>query len=392
MKNNVEVKQADVVLLTYPLDYGGSNYTVADKLLDLDYYSNRQSPNGPAMTYSIFAVDANALSPSGCAAYTYTLNGFLPYLREPWYQFSEQANDDVTTNGATNPAFPFLTGHGGANQVVPFGFLGLRTDQEVLYIDPSLPPQIPNVKIRRIYYAGAGLAVSMNQTHTTLTRFDTTSVPAISDKYANTTLPFKVGTPGPAGNATSYTLAVGETIAIENRRYFDNLTYDKNLLQCLPVTSDSAYADGQFPVAATDGATATSWQPKTNASATIVVNTTRVAPQKVKGFYFNWAARPPVNVTVIFGNYSDIAAGTGQVGADSEKEVEVQVTVDVSKPYNATAEATSSQEVVPYVGNDTTFYPTEDIWTGTYVRLEVGGCVEVDGEGATISEFVVFGE
>jgi trehalose/maltose hydrolase-like predicted phosphorylase len=38
MNNSVVVKQADVVLLTYPLDYG-QNYTAADKLMDLDYVS-----------------------------------------------------------------------------------------------------------------------------------------------------------------------------------------------------------------------------------------------------------------------------------------------------------------------------------------------------------------
>ena len=38
MNNSVAVKQADVVLLTYPLDYG-KNYTAIDKLLDLDYVS-----------------------------------------------------------------------------------------------------------------------------------------------------------------------------------------------------------------------------------------------------------------------------------------------------------------------------------------------------------------
>jgi trehalose/maltose hydrolase-like predicted phosphorylase len=37
MNNSVAVKQADVVLLTYPLDYGESGYTIDDKLLDLDY-------------------------------------------------------------------------------------------------------------------------------------------------------------------------------------------------------------------------------------------------------------------------------------------------------------------------------------------------------------------
>lgn len=38
MNNSVAVKQADVVLLTYPLDFN-QNYTEADKLLDLDYVS-----------------------------------------------------------------------------------------------------------------------------------------------------------------------------------------------------------------------------------------------------------------------------------------------------------------------------------------------------------------
>ena len=55
------------------------------------------------MTYSIFAINANELSPSGCSAYTYTQNGFEPYLRAPWYQFSEQVNDDPDTNGNTTP-------------------------------------------------------------------------------------------------------------------------------------------------------------------------------------------------------------------------------------------------------------------------------------------------
>jgi len=38
MNNSVAVKQADVVLLTYPLDYG-EDYSADDKLLDLDYVS-----------------------------------------------------------------------------------------------------------------------------------------------------------------------------------------------------------------------------------------------------------------------------------------------------------------------------------------------------------------
>jgi hypothetical protein len=40
MNNNIQVKQADVVLLAYPLDYSQSNYTAVDKLMDLDYVSS----------------------------------------------------------------------------------------------------------------------------------------------------------------------------------------------------------------------------------------------------------------------------------------------------------------------------------------------------------------
>lgn len=49
MNNSVQVKQADVVLLTYPLDYA-LDYTSADKLLDLDYVSIFESAKEKAFT------------------------------------------------------------------------------------------------------------------------------------------------------------------------------------------------------------------------------------------------------------------------------------------------------------------------------------------------------
>lgn len=68
MNGSVQVKQADVVLvddlLHYPNPYSLSN---------LDYYAARQSLDGPAMTYSSFAVVANEVSPSGCSSFTYDL-------------------------------------------------------------------------------------------------------------------------------------------------------------------------------------------------------------------------------------------------------------------------------------------------------------------------------
>jgi trehalose/maltose hydrolase-like predicted phosphorylase len=109
--STIEVKQGDVVLLTYPLEFSQSP---TQALEDLDYYALRTSPNGPGMTYSIFSIDANTLSNGvGCASYTYLLASSQPYSRPPFYQFSEQTGDIFNDNGGTNPAFTFLTGHGG---------------------------------------------------------------------------------------------------------------------------------------------------------------------------------------------------------------------------------------------------------------------------------------
>jgi trehalose/maltose hydrolase-like predicted phosphorylase len=69
------VKQADVVLLTYPLEYPQS-----EPLENLDYYAIHTSPNGPAMTYSNFAIDSAALSTQGCATWSYLLAGSAPYV------------------------------------------------------------------------------------------------------------------------------------------------------------------------------------------------------------------------------------------------------------------------------------------------------------------------
>jgi hypothetical protein len=339
------------------------------------------------MTYSVFAVDANALSPSGCSAYTYTLNGFLPYLRAPWFQFSEQAVDNTALNGDTNPAFPFLTGHGGANQVVPFGFLGIRTDQSVLYINPSLPPQLSHVKVRTFYYAGATLSATLNSTHTILTRLLTPESANLVDLYANTSLPFIVGTPNSASSpSTSYTLAINSTVTIPNRLYWQTLTYAGNLLQCLSVTSPDPYAPGQFPIAAIDGATATRWQPASNDSASLTVNTSSIPATPISGLYFDWGQRPPINASVYIGNSTDPSGGI------YGNEIVINLSsISPSLPYNATAAAASLDTVVPVTSNTTSISISGGAWSGDYIRLVISGCWEDDGEGATVGEFVLIG-
>lgn len=392
MNNSVEIKQADVVLLTYPLDYDQNDYQVGNKLLDLDYYSNKQSPDGPAMTYSIHAIAANAISPSGCAAYSYTLHAILPYLRAPFYQYSEQNDDNVITNGRQNPAFPFLTGHGGSNQIVPFGFLGLRTDQPVMFINPSLPPQIPNVRIRDFYYAGTGVRASMNRTHTTITRFSTEDVEALTDKYQGQPMPIAVGTPG-SEDEEMYEVNIDQTIYVPNRMYWQNLTYPGNLLQCSQVFSHDLYAPGQFPQAAIDGAIATVWQPMKNSSASILINMTSSEPQPLKELYFNWGERPPTNATVWLGNDTELCKGKRYLDGEVIKLAVNNIVA--SHPFDE--EVSEAAVVVPYQGNETVIQLREGVWSGKWAMLTIEGCRDCteDDEvitGATVAEFALVSE
>lgn len=337
------------------------------------------------MTYSIFAINANELSPSGCSSYTYTQAGFTPYLRAPWYQFSEQVIDDPELNGNTKPAFPFLTGAGGANQVVPFGYLGIRTSEPELHIDPSLPPQIHHLKVRTFYFAGTTYSATMNSTHTNLTRLATDPSVNVVDYYANRTAPFVVGAPGSGTATASYNIAINQTITIANRRNWAIATTSGNIAQCLPVTSEDAYVQGQFPLAAIDGATSTRWQPATNETASMTIDMSSIPASPISGMMFDWGLRPAKSVVVYLGNYTN-----GAINTASEVLIQINGIVP-SLPYNATATALSADQVEPVVGNTTVFSVPGGKWSGSYARLVVEGCWEKDGVGATVGEFVILG-
>ena len=386
MNGSIEVKQADVVLNTFPLGYTGENYTQQSSLSDLDYYASKQSPNGPGMTYAIFSIVANEVSPSGCSAYTYQQYSERPYMRAPWFQFSEQLSDDYATNGNTHPAFPFLTGHGGANQVVLFGYLGLRlVPDNSLHIDPALPPQIPQVRYRTFYWQGWPIKAFSNYTHTTLTRSASMRPFAQANMtYATTPISVQVGSGGPTTTQTSYTLGPNGTVTVPNRRPADTQTIQGNLAQCAgSVTSTDPFEQGQFPLAAVDGAASTKWQPsiaKQNASLTVSLP----AGQKVAALYFDWAQAPPVNFSVVFHNTSAAAGGT---------VVATMTNVNASAPYDAKTAA----DITLYSSNTTTIrfdqVGAPGIYTASYATLTIIGSQATkdvtNGTGATVAEWAV---
>jgi hypothetical protein len=109
-----QVKQADVVLLTYPWEYPRA--AEVDRS-NLDYYTPRYDPDGPAMTDSVNSVLAAQLG-IGCSAWTYTLRSLDPFVKAPYEQFTEARSGQGV--------FTFLTGEGGFLQEFLYGYTGLR--------------------------------------------------------------------------------------------------------------------------------------------------------------------------------------------------------------------------------------------------------------------------
>lgn len=379
MNGSISVKQADVVLDIFPLNYL-NNYTATDRFNDLTYYAGKQSLNGPGMTYAIFSIAASEVDPSGCSSYTYQQYSENPYARAPWFQFSEQLTDDYTANGGTHPAFPFLTGHGGANQVTLFGYLGLRlTPDFALHLNPTLPPQIPNLQYRTFYWQGWPISATSNQTHTTVTRLSEPYI-AANQTFANTSIPLQIGN----DKSNTHQLPPNGTVTLQNRNNVNVATVAGNIAQCLPASSDGEYQPGQFPFAAVDGSVTTKWQPEVaNESQSLTLNLTTQPYQPVTGFHFDWAQNPPTNISVIFHNSSD--------AADSSAVTVIQdAKVNISIPYDANNTAL----ITPYVSNTTNITLDTPVYSGNYATLKVQGN-QVDtynnGTGATVAEWAILG-
>lgn len=382
MNGTVSIKQADVVLVDDLLDYVNLEAQV-----NLDYYASKQSLNGPGMTYGVYSIVANEISPSGCSSYTYGLYGSLPYIRQPWFEYSEQTLDNYKANGGTHPAFPFLTGMGGAHRVAVFGYLGLRLMIDSLNVDPDLPPQIPFLDYRIFYWQGHAINATSNQTHTNLTRLPLSwSLTDANPKYVNSPIPVTrtvnstwVGDLPPSG-----------TLIIPNRGAHKIQTVEGNIAQCQWVASDpnQGHMSGQFPLSAVDGAISTKWQPifanKTNWLAVEMLGES----QPIHRISFDWGSLPPVEFNVTFRNMTD-------ENGDPGKEILVarNKNVTISHPWNAT----TVLDIVRYEGNITDVDLDPPIWSGEIARLYIWGAqrnnyaLHNNGSGATVAEFSIIG-
>ncbi|WP_299528636.1 glycoside hydrolase family 65 protein [Ulvibacterium sp.] len=132
------IKQADVNLLTYPLDVVNDETTV---LKDLKYYEPKLAEEGPAMGQSVFAVIYARLG-NAKEAYRLFRRSYEPNKRPPFGALAEAATSD-------NPYF--ATGAGGMLQVVLFGFGGLDiTEEGIVQKKPILPKEWKSLTLKGI--------------------------------------------------------------------------------------------------------------------------------------------------------------------------------------------------------------------------------------------------
>ncbi|AWL40386.1 MULTISPECIES: discoidin domain-containing protein [unclassified Streptomyces] len=269
--NGSTIKQADTVLLTYPLEWPMPDGAAA---ATLDFYAARTDPDGPAMTDSVHAIDAAAIGEPGCSTYTYLQRSVRPFTRGPYHLFSEARGEK---SGAEDPlsGFPaedFLTGKGGFLQVFTHGLTGLRLREDGVRLDPLLPPQLSGgVELTGLRFRGSTYDVSLGARTTTVRLTDGA--------------PFTVHTPAGPRRLTG-------TLTLPTRR--PDLTPTPDAARCRPATATSE-APGLYAAAAVDGSPTTAWSPQ-GGTGTLTVDLGRVV--RVAEITPAWADTAPASYTV----------------------------------------------------------------------------------------------
>lgn len=133
-----QIKQADVNLLSFPLDIVKDRQHI---LKDLKYYEPKLAIEGPAMGKSVFAIIYARLGDAD-NAYRLFKESYEPNKHNPFGALSETA----TANNSY-----FATGAGGMLQAILFGFGGLHiTDKGIIQENPCLPKQWKKLVLKGI--------------------------------------------------------------------------------------------------------------------------------------------------------------------------------------------------------------------------------------------------
>lgn len=145
-----EVKQADVVLLGYPVPFP---LPPDVRRRNLEIYEAATSSQGPAMTWSMFAVGWMELK--DLARAQGLLDRSFANITEPFKVWTENADG----SGAVN----FLTGMGGFLQALLFGCTGFRVTRTGLSFDPVCLADISRMCVSGVSHQGSKINFSFSQ-------------------------------------------------------------------------------------------------------------------------------------------------------------------------------------------------------------------------------------
>lgn len=380
MNASVSIKQADVVLLTFPLDFNDfHSYEQGER--DLYWYSLKQADVGPAMTFPIFTIAAAKLLNHGCSVHSYLQKSVLPYIRAPFAQFSEQADDNVLTNGGTHPAFPFLTAHGGYLQALVYGIHGLRFSARVnaegkiekfLVFDPIAISGLPGgMKISGFKYLNQLLDVIVT---------DIEGI--IVHKGEN---PISVEVRARNSKAGNYTLNPGEKLIVP--LFVPLLNIEGSHVECRPIANLTVGSPGDVPLSAIDGNNYTYWQPLDRGPAKLLIDL-GMAQKITKGLVI-WGSRPAKFLSVygtdeISMNFEQALQNIDRIRFDKLVD---NLQIEISQPF----EERFLTDVQLLPNNITEFeIPSPSIFT-RFVIVEITDAIdESEAEGATLNEIALF--
>ncbi|KFB41477.1 hypothetical protein ZHAS_00009069 [Anopheles sinensis] len=167
------IKQADTVLLGFPLQYPGLKPSTRSN--DLRTYESVTRSTGPAMTWAMHAINHLDLGELQLAAINFN-HSYQPYVRGPFHVWYELQQPET---GAQN----FLTGTGGFLQAILFGYAGVRVHLDRLEIRATTsespmelnPPGSSGITAKGLRYLGAliTIAKTINQSEVVVTNMTT---------------------------------------------------------------------------------------------------------------------------------------------------------------------------------------------------------------------------
>lgn len=170
-QSSKQLKQADVVLLTYPMEYPMPSDVAIN---DLNFYAARTDPQGPAMTNSVQAIIAAQFGLPSFA--TFFSRAYAPYVIGPYLNFNE-TSVMAPSAGQGYPAYTFVTGAGGFLQTLSNGIAGFRFREDGIDLAPVLSQgAVEGSALSRVYLRGMhwqgrtfDVDVTPQQTRVTLT-------------------------------------------------------------------------------------------------------------------------------------------------------------------------------------------------------------------------------